>query len=126
MAKKMAEPAKPVIRHMCTLGTLVGYGGKLAPEFLDWLEFAERVIACWLEKATLGREMIVCPEQIPPGYYLSVFGDRWKDVSAIKEASEAEQQRHTSGTAPSRPHDSYPTTDEKGGRQIRAGSRIVL
>ena len=28
MAKKMAKPAKPVMRHMCTLGTLVGYGGK--------------------------------------------------------------------------------------------------
>ncbi len=63
----------------------LGPGGKFTPEFLDWLEFAEQVIACWLEAATPGREMFVCPEQIAGGYYLSVFGDRWKDVLAIRE-----------------------------------------
>ncbi len=58
--------------------------GAFTPEFLDWLEFAERVLACWLQAAPPGRELFVCPEQIPPGYYLSVFGDRWKDVLAIR------------------------------------------
>lgn len=58
--------------------------GEFTPEFLDWLEFAERVLACWLQAAAPGRELFVCPEQIPPGYYLSVFGDRWKDVLAIR------------------------------------------
>jgi hypothetical protein len=58
--------------------------GAFTPEFRDWLEFAERVLACWLETAPPGRELFVCPEQIPPGYYLSVFGDRWKDVLAIR------------------------------------------
>ena len=54
--------------------------GNFTPEFVDWLEFAERVLACWLETATPGRELFVCPEQIAGGYFVSVFGDRWKDV----------------------------------------------
>jgi hypothetical protein len=60
--------------------------GELTPEFLDFLEFADRVIACWLEAATPGREMFACPEQIAGGYMLSVFGDRFKDVQAIRKA----------------------------------------
>jgi len=44
------------------------------------------VIACWLEKAAPGREIFICPEQIPFGYTLSVFGDRWKDAQAIRQA----------------------------------------
>jgi len=58
--------------------------GEFTPEFSDWLEFAERVLACWLETAPAGRELFACPEQIAGGYYLSVFGDRWKDVLAIR------------------------------------------
>jgi len=42
------------------------------------------VLACWLETAPAGRELFACPEQIAGGYYLSVFGDRWKDVLAIR------------------------------------------
>ena len=60
--------------------------GDFTPEFIDWLEFAERVLACWLETATPGRELFVCPEQIAGGYFVSVFGDRWKDVLAIQGA----------------------------------------
>jgi len=60
--------------------------GKYTPEFNDWLEFAERVFACWLSSAEPGREIFVCPEQIAGGYHISVFGDRWKDVLAIKKA----------------------------------------
>ncbi len=62
--------------------------GKYTPEFLPWLEFAEQVIACWLQAATPGREIFICPEQIPFGYTLSVFPDRWKDVQAIRQAVE--------------------------------------
>jgi hypothetical protein len=59
--------------------------GNFTPEFLDWLVFAERVLACWLEAAEPGRELFVCPEQIGGGYYVSVYGDRWKDVLAIQK-----------------------------------------
>ena len=78
---------RPFNGHHAQIPAL-GRGGKLTPEFLDWLDFAEDVIACWLKAATPGREMIVCPEQIAGGYYLSVFGDRWKDVLAIKRGLE--------------------------------------
>ena len=75
---------RPFNGHHAQIPAL-GSGGKFTPEFLDWLEFAEKVIECWLEAATPGREMFVCPEQIAGGYYLSVFGDRWKDVLAIRD-----------------------------------------
>ncbi len=75
---------RPFNGHHCQIPEL-GRGGKLTPEFLDWLEFAEKVIECWLQAATPGREMFVCPEQGAAGYFLSVFGDRWKDVQAIRD-----------------------------------------
>ena len=58
--------------------------GKLTPEFVDFMEFVERVIGCWMQVATPGREMFACPEQIAGGYYLSVFGDRFRDVQVIR------------------------------------------
>jgi sugar phosphate isomerase/epimerase len=78
---------RPFNGHHAQIPAL-GRGGKLTPEFLDWLDFAEGVIACWLETAAPGQEMFSCPEQIAGGYYLSVFGDRWKDVLAIKRELE--------------------------------------
>ena len=74
---------RPFNGHHCQVPAL-GRGGKFTPEFLDWLEFAEQVIECWLQAAEPGREMFVCPEQGAGGYFLSVFGDRWKDVQAIR------------------------------------------
>jgi len=62
--------------------------GVLTPEFIDWLEFAERVLECWLQAATPGRELFICPEQIAGAYYLSVFGDRWKDAQAVQREVE--------------------------------------
>ena len=73
---------RPFNGHHAQIPAL-GRGGRLTPEFLDWLEFAEQVIACWLQAAAPGREMFVCPEQIPAGYALSVFGNRWKDAQAV-------------------------------------------
>ncbi len=73
---------RPFNGHHAQIPAL-GRGGRLTPEFLDWLEFAEEVIACWLQAAAPGREMFVCPEQIPAGYALSVFGNRWKDAQAV-------------------------------------------
>ena len=75
---------RPFNGHHCQVPAL-GRSGKFTPEFLDWLEFADRVIACWLQAAEPGREMFVCPEQGSGGYFLSVFGDRWKDVQAIRD-----------------------------------------
>ncbi len=62
----------------------LGRGGKLTPEFKDCMEFGDQLLALWLKAAPPGRELFVCPEQIAGGYHLSVFGDRFKDVKAIK------------------------------------------
>jgi hypothetical protein len=63
----------------------LGRKGQLTPEFKDFMVFADQVIGCWLETAEPGREMFACPEQIAGGYMLSVFGDRFKDVQAIRK-----------------------------------------
>lgn len=75
--------------------------GKLTPEFLDFMEFADRLIGYWLEAATPGREMFACPEQIAGGYMLSVFGDRFKDVQAIRKALDRSFKRHPKNWNPS-------------------------
>jgi len=83
---------RPFNGHHAQIPAL-GWNGKLTPEFGDWLEFAERVLACWLEAAEPGREVFVCPEQGAPGYDLSVFPDRWKDVRAIRKEVDRVWQR---------------------------------
>ena len=62
----------------------LGPGGKLTPEFKDFMVFAEQVFALWFKTATPGREMYVCPEQIAGGYNLSVFGNLFTDVKAVR------------------------------------------
>ena len=73
---------RPFNGHHAMIPAL-GPGGKLTPEFKDCMEFGDQLLALWLKAATPGRELFVCPEQIPGGYHLSVFGDRFKDVKAI-------------------------------------------
>jgi len=75
--------------------------GKVTPEFKDWMEFADQVLELWLQAAPAGRELFVCPEQIPPGYFLSVFGDRWKDVKAIRKHVEKAWRKHLRAWKPS-------------------------
>jgi len=75
---------RPFNGHHAQIPASNGKGG-LTPEFLDWLPFAQKVIETWLQAADSGREMFVCPEQGPPGYFLSVFPDRWKDVQIIRD-----------------------------------------
>ena len=38
--------------------------------------------------------MFACPEQIPGGYTLSVFGDRFRDVRAISKALDKSFKEH--------------------------------
>ncbi|MBT3346019.1 MAG: xylose isomerase [Gemmatimonadetes bacterium] len=68
--------------------------GKVTPEFLDFMEFVDRVLANWLETAEPGREMFSCPEQIGGGYMLSVFGDRFKDVQTIRKYIDKSFRKH--------------------------------
>lgn len=84
----------------------LGKGGKPTPEFLDFMVFADRVLEHWLQKAGPGREMFACPEQIGGGYFLSVFGDRFKDVKAIRKALRKSFKGHLRQWQP--PADGYP------------------
>ncbi|MBS10407.1 MAG: xylose isomerase [Gemmatimonadetes bacterium] len=77
--------------------------GELTPEFLDFMEFADRLIGCWMQAATPGREMFACPEQIAGGYMLSVFGDRFKDVQVIREQLGKSFKRHAKKWKPPKP-----------------------
>ncbi len=84
---------RPFNGHHCQIPAL-NHKGEFTPEFLHWLPFAEKVIEAWLQAATPGREMFVCPEQGPPGYALSVFPDRWKDVQAIRDEVDKVWRKH--------------------------------
>jgi hypothetical protein len=63
----------------------LGNDGRVTPEFVDFMEFADAVLENWLKAAGPGRELFACPEQIGGGYMLSVFGDRFKDVRTISK-----------------------------------------
>ena len=90
---------RPFNGHHCQIPAL-GHDGEFTPEFLDWLEFADRLIEVWLQAATPGREMFVCPEQGAMGYTLSVFPDRWKDVQTIRGEVERVWQKHIKSWMP--------------------------
>ena len=90
---------RPFNGHHCQIPAL-GHDGEFTPEFLDWLEFADRLIEVWLQAATPGREMFVCPEQGAMGYTLSVFPDPWKDVQAIRDEVERIWQKHIKNWTP--------------------------
>ena len=79
--------------HHCQIPAL-DLKGNFTPEFLDFLPFAEKLIETWLQAATPGREMFVCPEQGGPGYDLSVFPDRWKDAQAIRKEVDKLWRKH--------------------------------
>jgi sugar phosphate isomerase/epimerase len=90
---------RPFNGHHCQIPAL-DRKGNFTPEFLDWLPFAEKVIETWLAAATPEREMFVCPEQGPPGYALSIFPDRWKDVQAIRDEIGKIWQKHVQNWKP--------------------------
>ncbi len=61
--------------------------GKPAPEYVKWLEFAERYFDLWLEGPRPGNELCVVPELGPKnsGYPLMSFPDIWKDVLVCQQ-----------------------------------------
>jgi hypothetical protein len=57
--------------------------GRLTPEFLDWLKFAEDLFRMWLAGPQPGGEIWVCPEVGPTaehGYNLSVMEPSWEQA----------------------------------------------
>ena len=55
--------------------------GKLTPEFLDYVRFAEDLFACWLAGPRPGGELWVCPELgMSHGYHVSTDPHAWPDA----------------------------------------------
>jgi hypothetical protein len=74
---------RPFNGHHCQIPATFD-GKRLTPEFEDWLEFVDKVLETWLEKAEPGRELFVVPEMGSGGYLLSVFPDVWKDTQVTR------------------------------------------
>ncbi len=55
--------------------------GKLTPEFIDYVKFAEDLFACWLAGPRPGGELWVCPELgMSHGYHVSTDPHAWPDA----------------------------------------------
>ena len=77
---------RPFNGHHCQIPVTDGRGN-LAPEFKDWLPFAEALLKMWLTgNRGTGREIFVCPEMgplVPAGYRLSGMPCNWKDAQVL-------------------------------------------
>lgn len=74
---------RPFNGHHAQIPAL-GTDGKLTPGFVEYMKFADRCLANWLEKAGPGRELYACHEQTA-SYWLIVFGDRFADAKAVRD-----------------------------------------
>lgn len=86
---------RPFNGHHCQIPSTFD-GKRFTPEYLLWLEFADKLIGAWLEKAKPGREMIAVPEHgpMPGGYALSVFPDVWKDAQVTRREVDKIWKKH--------------------------------
>src|SRR5439155_11558312 len=72
---------RPFNGHHCQIPVTDGRS-RLAPEFKDWLPFAEALLKMWLAgNRGKGREIFVCPEMgpiKPADYRLSCMPSSWE------------------------------------------------
>jgi hypothetical protein len=64
-----------------------GRGGRITPEFKEWLEFVEHLFRCWLAGSRPGNELWVCPEIGPVGvhgYNLSTMPPAWAQAQVCR------------------------------------------
>ena len=90
---------RPFNGHHCQVPATVD-GKKLSPEFIAWLEFADKVIEVWLSKAKHGSTFYVVPEMGSGGYFLSCFPDVWKDTQITKREIQKCWDKHIRGWRP--------------------------
>ncbi len=85
---------RPFNGHHCQVPVTNGRG-RLTPEFLDFVPFMEKVMECWLAKASLGREFIAVPEMGPLwlGYNLHAFPSSWEEAKVLREQIEKAWRR---------------------------------
>ncbi|MBM4436423.1 MAG: xylose isomerase [Actinobacteria bacterium] len=64
------------------------------PEFEDWLQFVDTLLAKWLARARPGQVLWTCPEMIPNGYRLSTFTSNWRQAQIVRNEVAKIWRRH--------------------------------
>jgi hypothetical protein len=95
---------RPFNGHHCQIPVLDAKG-EPTPEFADYRQFMDDLLACWFAGAQGGEVMHGCVELIPGGYGITTFGPQWDDVVHVKDALLQLWQKHLrhwrDGRAPS-------------------------
>lgn len=80
---------RPFNGHHCQIPATNGKGVE-TPEFKDYLEFIDALLACWLKGARGGEVLYVCPEfgPIMSSYGVSTFPNVWQDAILLRRKTE--------------------------------------
>lgn len=80
---------RPFNGHHCQIPVTDGHG-QLTAGFADYLEFADALLASWLESATGDEVLYVCPELGPAAstYGLPCFPNVWEDAQVIRRETQ--------------------------------------
>jgi hypothetical protein len=85
---------RPFNGHHCQIPVLDAKG-KPTPEFEDYLQFMDDLLACWFTGAKGGEVLYICPEVLPKGGYgISTFGPMWADTLYMKNETERLWKKH--------------------------------
>lgn len=85
---------RPFNGHHCQIPVL-DVKGKPTPEFKDYVQFMDDLLACWFAGAKGGEVVYICPEVLPKGGYgLSTFGPLWEDTLYVKHEIERLWKKH--------------------------------
>lgn len=85
---------RPFNGHHCQIPATDG-AGNWTPEFRDYLQFVEDLLACWFKGARGGEVLYVCPEFGPKvGYGLTTFPNVWEDAKLLRSETEKLWQKH--------------------------------
>ena len=80
---------RPFNGHHAQIAATDGRGNE-TPEFGHYLDFVDALLGCWLEGASGGETLYVCPEfgPIQSGYGLSGFPNVWEDAIHLRRRTE--------------------------------------
>lgn len=85
---------RPFNGHHCQIAATDGHGNQ-TPEFKQYLEFLDALLACWFKGARGGEVLYVCPEFGPLlGYGLTNFPNVWEDAKLLRIETETLWNKH--------------------------------